>query len=149
VISGILTLRKRLSNGTQIAKATAFAIRPPVSDPLHGSDERSEQDPHGDGGEAADASALTLRQHDIGQTQEDRRGVDRQTCQCALGNKRGIVIERKEDVRGAGRNRQCRDQRADHRPGALGDDRCRDHERGGDRHAQRKRQEQGEFGRHF
>src|SRR5258705_13230288 len=33
VISGILTWGERLSNGTQIAKATAFAIRPAVTGP--------------------------------------------------------------------------------------------------------------------
>ena len=34
----------------------------------------------------------------------------------APGDEGGIVIEREEDVGWSGRNRQGRDQRADHRP---------------------------------
>ena len=47
-----------------------------------------------------------------------------------------IMVEREEDVGRPRRDRQRRDQRADHRPGALGDDGRRHHERGRDRHAQ-------------
>jgi hypothetical protein len=149
VISGILTSRKRRSSGTQIAKATAFADRPAGERPLHRADDRGERDPHRDRGEATNDGALALRQHDIGQGEEDGRGVDRQARQRALGDERRIVVEREEHVRGAGRNRQGGDQGADHRTRALGDDGCRHHERGSDRHAQRERQDESEIGGHF
>ena len=50
---------------------------------------------------AAGSDLAALRQLDIGQAQEDRDGVDRQTRQRALGDERRIVIEREKNVRGA------------------------------------------------
>ena len=39
---------------------------------------------------------LALRQDHIGQPEEDRRGVDRQACQRALGDEGGVVVERED-----------------------------------------------------
>ena len=80
---------------------------------------------------------------------QDGRGIHRQARERALRDERRVVVEREEDVGGPGRDRQRRDQRADRRPGALGDHRGRDHERRRDRHAQREREEEGEVGGHL
>ena len=61
---------------------------------------------------------------------------------------RRIMIQREKQIGRAGRDRQCGDQRADHRPRALGDDGRGDDECGRDGHAQRGRQDEGEFGGH-
>jgi hypothetical protein len=50
--------------------------------------------------QTTDQRALALRQHDIGQAEEDRRGVDRQARQRALGDEGRIVIEREKHVGG-------------------------------------------------
>ena len=54
--------------------------------PLHDADQRGEREPHRDRAAQADQRAPALRQHDIGQAQKDRRGVDRQARQRALGD---------------------------------------------------------------
>ena len=104
--------------------------------PLHRADDRSEREPYRDRAGKTEQCAVALRQHDVGQPEEDRRGVDRQACQRALGDEGGIMIEREEHVRRPRRNRQRRDQRPDHRTRSLGDDGSRHHERRRDRHAQ-------------
>jgi hypothetical protein len=63
-----------------------------------------------------------LREHDIDQAEHNSGGVDRQARQRAFGHERRIMIKREENVRRSRRNRQRRNQRADHRAGALGDD---------------------------
>jgi hypothetical protein len=115
---------------------------------VHGSRQRGQREPHHHRGGATDQGAAALRQYDVGQAEEERRRVDRQARQRALRDERRIVIEREEHVRRARRNRQCRDQRADHGPCALGDHGSRDHERRGDAHPQGQRQNEGEVGGH-
>ncbi len=132
-----------------MANATILAATPLGQRPVDRSRQRGNRDPDDGAAAPADQRIVTLRQHDIDQRQEDRRGIDRQARQRALGNERRIVIEREEHVRRPRRNRQRRHQRADHRAGALGDHGCRHHERGRDRHAQRERQDEDEFGGHF
>ncbi len=110
---------------------------------------RGERDPDRDRDRAAHQRAPALRQHDVGQPQEDRRGVDRQARQRAFRDEGRVMVEREEDVGRPRRNRQGRDQRADHRPRALGDDRGRHHEGRGDRHAQGEDEEEGDVGRHI
>ena len=110
--------------------------------------QRYDGDPHRECGAEADQHAMALRQHDIGQAEKDRRGVDRQARHRAFGDERRIVIEREEDIRRACRDRQCGDQRADHRTGAFGDDGRRNHEHSRDGHAQCEGEEEGEVGRH-
>ncbi|MCK1366818.1 hypothetical protein IVB47_20725 [Bradyrhizobium sp. 62] len=79
-------------------------------------DDRCEHDPDRDRASATHQKAAPLCQHHIGNAHEDRRCIDRQARQCALRDEGGIVVEREEDVGWSGRNRQGRDQRADHRP---------------------------------
>ena len=117
--------------------------------PLHRADDGSEHDPHRHRRKTADQRAVALRQHHIGQAEENRRGVDRQACQRALGDERRIMVEREKDVGRPRGDRQRRDQRADHRARTLGDDGRRHDKRGRDRHAQDEREEEGEFGGHF
>src|SRR6266404_5492195 len=58
--------------------------------------------PHHDCAHKADGRAPALRQHDIGQAEEDRYGVDRQARQRGLGDERRIVIACEKHVRRAG-----------------------------------------------
>ena len=132
----------------QIAKATTLASSPPASvhctERMIGRARSIPRPPR----RPTHQRAVTLRQHDIGQPQEDRRGVDRQARQRALRDERRIMVEREKDVGRPRRNRQGRHQRADHGARALGDEGGRHHEGRGDRHAQGEHEEEGEFGGH-
>jgi hypothetical protein len=117
--------------------------------PVHHPGQRGQHDPDDRRAGKTHQRTVALRQYHIGQAQEDGRGVDRQARQRALGDERRIMVEREEYVRRPRRNRQGRDQRAYNRPRAFRDDGRRHHERGGDRHAQRECQDEGEIGGHF
>ncbi len=150
VIGGIFGVAiARRAAARRCAKAMTLHDQPAGERPLHRADDRRRARAiPATAAEATEQRAVALRQHDIGQPEEDRRGVDRQARQCALGDEGGVMIEREEHVGRPRRDRQRRDQRADHRARAFGDDGGRHHERRGDRHAQAERQDEGEFGGH-
>ena len=140
VISGILACAEALHQRQADAECDDIEQDAAGERPVECAHQRGKHEPDRNAGRETDDEAAALREMHEDEAHQDGGGVHRQARERALRDEGRVVVEREEKVGRPGRNRQCRDQRADHRARALGDDRGRDHERRGDRHAQREEQ---------
>ena len=119
VISGILTWRKRAQQRHADREGDGVGEQPAGQRPFDTARISEASAIHTTtAADAADQRAVPLRQHDIGQAQNDRRGIDRQARQRALGDEGGVVIEREKDVDGPPKSARSRPARRSPAPTA-------------------------------
>ena len=91
---------------------------------------------------------MVLREQRVADRKDHVIGIDDEACHRALRDEMRIVIEREKDVDRTGADRQRRHQAADQWSGALGRDRRREHEGGGDGHLDDEREREIKIGGH-